>query len=124
MAFKVGEYVRATVKEVKPYAAFLTFKGFYHGMLHISEISDGYVKDIENYVSEGDEIIVKILQIDERTKFMRTSLKQVPDEFKYSTHQNSYRKIPNIDKEEFKILKNNLEEWIQQAYNKAVKKEN
>lgn len=123
MNYNVGDIVIGKIKDVKPYAAFLSFDGGYSGLLHISEISDGFVKDIELYTSCDDEIKVKILQIDQRTKFMRVSLKQVPEQERYSTHQNTKRRIPKIDKEEFVILKEHLDEWIDKTYEEAIKKE-
>ena len=60
MEIKVGDVVIGKVNQVRPYALFLTFDGDVKGLLHISEISDSYIRDIEKFGSIGDEIKLKI----------------------------------------------------------------
>jgi len=119
--YQVGQLVIGTVKNVKPYALFLSFENGSEGLLHISEISDGYIRDIEKYGSIGDQIKVKILTIDEKNGFLRVSYKQVPQEESFSTHKNQDKVILNNSEEEFKILKDHLEDWIQIAVEKEKK---
>lgn len=110
--YKVGEIIKGKVKDVKPYAIFFTFDNGTSGLLHISEISDGFVKDIEKFASIDDEINVKVISVDKRNGFLRLSLKQVPEEEKYSTHKNQKRHIISTSEEDFAPLKDKLEEWI------------
>ena len=63
-AYQIGEIYTVKIKEVKPYAAFIVFDDGTLGMLHISEISDKFINDIERFVSSGDSISVKLLEID------------------------------------------------------------
>ena len=92
------------------------------GLLHISEISDSFVRDIEKYGSIGDEIKVKILSIDKDNGFLRVSYKQVPTEEAYTSHTNQ-RKSPIVTEEEFLPLKEKLDDWIKEAYEKIEKEE-
>ena len=119
MKHEIGELLIGKVESVKPYALFLVFPDGEKGLLHISEISDSYIRDIEKFGTEGDELKVKILSIDSHNGFMRVSLKQVPVEEQYSTHTNEKRHIPNIGKESFKDLEEHLPEWIEEALKKA-----
>ena len=119
MKHEIGELLIGTVESVKPYALFLTFEDGEKGLLHISEISDSYIRDIEKFGTVGDQLKVKILAIDNHNGFMRVSLKQVPPEEQYSTHTNEKRHIPNIGKESFKDLEEHLPEWIEEALKKA-----
>ena len=119
MKYEIGQLIIGKVESVKPYALFLSFEDDAKGLLHISEISDSYIRDIEKYGSVGDEIKVKILSIDEHNGFMRVSLKQVPEEDRYSTHSNDKRHVPEIDKEAFKDLESHLEGWIKETLAKA-----
>ena len=119
MKHEIGELLIGKVENVKPYALFLAFDDGEKGLLHISEISDSYIRDIEKYGSVGDELKVKVLSVDSHNGFMRVSLKQVPENEQYSTHTNEKRHIPNIDKDSFKDLENHLPEWISEALKKA-----
>ena len=123
MEYEIGQLIIGKVEAVKPYALFLTFEGGVKGLLHISEISDSYIRDIENFGTVGDEMRVKILSIDEHNGFLRVSLKQVPEDEQFTTHTNEKRHVPEIDKEAFKDLEEHLPKWIEETLAKA-KEEN
>jgi len=108
---EINSIIKAKVIDVKPYAAFLEFENGSKGLLHISEISDKFIRDILSVVSKGDEINVLVLSIDKKDGFIRCSLKRVPEENRMSTHKNE-RKRPNITEKDFSPLKEKLPEWI------------
>lgn len=122
MNYQVGQLVIGKVYNVKPYALFMSFDEGVTGLLHISEISDSFVRDIEKYGSVGDEIKVKILTIDKENGFLRVSYKQVPPEEAYSSHINQ-RRLPTVTEEEFQPLKEKLDSWINDAYSKIGKED-
>ena len=122
MNYQVGQLIVGKVYNVKPYALFMSFEGGATGLLHISEISDSFVRDIEKYGSIGDEIKVKVLSIDKENGFLRVSYKQVPPEETYSSHTNQ-RRLPTVTEEEFLPLKEKLDGWIDDAYSKIEKEE-
>ena len=112
MKYELNQLVIGKVISVKPYAIFLAFEDGIEGLLHISEISNNYIRDIEKFGSVGDEIKVKILSIDKNNGFLRVSLKQVPPEEAFSTHKNEARNIPVLTENAFDPLKENLQGWI------------
>ena len=122
MKYQVGQLIVGKVYNVKPYALFMSFEDGVTGLLHISEISDSFVRDIEKYGSIGDEIKVKILSIDKENGFLRVSYKQVPPEEMYSSHTNQ-RRLPTVSEDEFKPLQEKLDTWIKEAY-ENIDKEN
>ena len=122
MNYQVGQLIIGKVYNVKPYALFMSFEDGVTGLLHISEISDSFVRDIEKFGSIGDEIKVKILTIDKENGFLRVSYKQVPPEEAYSSHVNQ-RRLPTVSEDEFLPLKEKLEGWINDAYQKIDKEE-
>ena len=122
MKYELNQLVIGKVISVKPYAIFLAFEDGIEGLLHISEISNNYIRDIEKFGSVGDEIKVKILSIDKNNGFLRVSLKQVPPEETYSSHTNQ-RRLPTVTEEEFLPLKEKLDGWINDAYSKIEKEE-
>ena len=122
MKYQVGQLVIGKVYNVKPYALFMSFEDGVTGLLHISEISDSFIRDIEKYGSVGDEIKVKVLSIDKDNGFLRVSYKQVPQEEMYSSHTNQ-RKVPTTSEDEFLPLKEKLDSWIKEAYENIEKGE-
>lgn len=118
---EVDELLIGTVVNVKPYALFLAFDDGSQGLLHISEISDSYIRDIEKFGAIGDQMKVKILSIDSTNGFMRVSFKQVPEQEAFTTHSNNKRKAPEVTNEDFKILEENLPKWIEETL--AIAKE-
>ena len=122
MNYQVGQLIIGKVYNVKPYALFMSFEEGVTGLLHISEISDSFVRDIEKYGSIGDEIKVKVLSIDKENGFLRVSYKQVPPEEAYSSHINQ-RKLPTVTEEEFLPLREKLDSWINDAYSKIAKED-
>jgi len=73
---KVGNIYRAKVVTIKDFGAFVEIiPSGQEGLLHISEISDTFVKSIEERLKIGDEISVKLISIDENGR-LSFSLKQ------------------------------------------------
>jgi len=124
MDYKIGDIIIGKVNQIRPYALFLTFEGEVNGLLHISELSDGYIRDIEKFGSIGDEIKVKVLSIDSSNGFLRVSYKAIPEKERYSTHQNTNRSVPQFDEADFTDLEAKLPEWIEQTLQKAKEEKN
>ena len=124
MDYKIGDIIIGKVNQIRPYALFLTFEGEVNGLLHISELSDGYIRDIEKFGSIGDEIKVKVLSIDPSNGFLRVSYKAIPEKERYSTHQNTNRSVPQFDEADFTDLEAKLPEWIEQTLQKAKEEKN
>ena len=119
MKYEVGQTLIGTVTNVKPYALFMEFDDGVSGLLHISEISDSFIRDIEKYGSVGDQIKVMIVSIDENNGFLRVSLKKVPQSEAFSTHNNGARKAPEKKDDDFKSLEERLPEWIAKTLKEA-----
>ncbi len=60
---KNGSVVKGEITAIKPYGAFVKIGDEYDGLIHISEFSDGFVRSIEDYVSIGDVIELKVLNV-------------------------------------------------------------
>lgn len=71
---EVGEVYDAVVKTIMPYGMFVEFNG-QSGLLHISEISHSRIERVEDHYKEGDEVKVKLIEIDKRSGKMRLSRK-------------------------------------------------
>ena len=124
MEYKVGDVIIGKVNQVRPYALFLTFESGQNGLLHISELSDKYIRDIEKFGTVGDELKVKVLSIDPQNGFLRVSYKAIPEEEKYNTHDESAHHIAQFDEADFHDLEAKLPEWIKDTLEKAKEEEN
>ena len=63
MQFEIGDVVKGRVSTITSFGAFLSFEGG-TGLVHISEISTSYVKDIHDFLKVGEEVEAKIITID------------------------------------------------------------
>ncbi|MCZ6722137.1 MAG: S1 RNA-binding domain-containing protein, partial [Proteobacteria bacterium] len=59
--------------------AFVNFIGNRDGLVHISELSEGRTEKVSDVVKEGDEVKVKVLEVDDRGK-VRLSMRAVNQE--------------------------------------------
>ena len=75
---KVGDVYDSVVRTIMPYGVFVDFRGK-SGLLHISEISHSRIDKVEDVFQEGDEVKVKLIDIDERTGKLRLSRKALLD---------------------------------------------
>jgi polyribonucleotide nucleotidyltransferase len=65
---KVGKVYHGRVISVKEFGAFVEILPGQDGLVHISELSDGYVKNVTDVVKVGDEIQVKVIGIDDQNR--------------------------------------------------------
>ena len=67
----VGSILEGKVVSVMPFGAFVDIGNKQSGLVHISELSSRYVKDINDCVKKGDNVKVKVIKIDESGKIRR-----------------------------------------------------
>ena len=75
---EVNELVICTVKKILPHCAFVDLDEYENkeAMLHISEVSSKWIKNIKEFVTEGKKIVCKILQINREKGYIDVSLKR------------------------------------------------
>ena len=64
MEYNAGDIIKGKVTGIKPYGAFITLEDNYTGLLHISEISDSYVKHPSDVLKVGQVVKVRVLTVD------------------------------------------------------------
>mgnify|MGYP002856177764 CR=1 FL=1 len=101
----VGKIIEAKVTGVETYGIFINYDE-YTGLIHISEISENFVKNVNDYAKVGDSIIAKIIEVDEEKKQLKLSIKEFDTNFK------SKRERIKETSNGFNSLENNLEIWI------------
>ena len=108
-----GAVVSGTVVGIKPYGAFISLEDDISGLLHISEITDSFVSDLNKYVQVGKSIKVKILDIDFEQKHAKLSLKavkNVKNRRKYNLSEEQFNAL-----KEFRILKEQLPKFMKKT---------
>ncbi len=119
--YEVGEVVTGKVTGIQPYGAFIALDEDIQGLVHISEITYGFVKDIEDYLKIGDVIQVKILEIDETSEKISLStraLQEAPTVQKKKDVQprkSLQDRVNENDANGFKSLRDKLQDWIEQS---------
>ena len=72
---EVGEVYKGKVKSIVPFGAFVEIMPGRDGLLHVSEIDWKRVENVEDYLKVGDEVEVKLIEIDPKTSKLRLSRK-------------------------------------------------
>ncbi|MCL1905714.1 MAG: S1 RNA-binding domain-containing protein [Clostridiales bacterium] len=103
MPITVGSVVEGRVTGVSKFGAFVELPDGRVGLVHISEVAEAFVRDISEYLSEGDTVRVKVLDMTETGK-IGLSLKQAaqPPQYRdpvYSTEGNFEDKLVRFMKE-------------------------
>ena len=76
----LGNIVEGKVVRIKPFGAIVSLSNSAHGLVHISHISAEFVQDINDYLSVGDIVRVKIISIDEAKTKISLSIKEAEKE--------------------------------------------
>lgn len=80
MPVQVGEIVEGTITDIMEYGVFVKLPEKKSGLVHISEVSREYVKDIHEIVKVGDTVKVKVLSVDDNGKISLSIKKALPRE--------------------------------------------
>ncbi|HAO5917653.1 TPA: general stress protein 13 [Listeria monocytogenes] len=112
--FKVGDVVSGKVAGIQSYGAFVALDNSTQGLVHISEITHGFVKDIHDFLEVGQEVKVKILDIDEEKNKISLSIRATEEAPKEQPTKKKPASSSEND-EGFNTLRDKLEEWIKKA---------
>lgn len=64
MSIEVGQIVEGKVTGITNFGAFIELPGGQTGLVHISEVADEYVKDVNHFLKLNDLVKVKVLNLD------------------------------------------------------------
>lgn len=104
---KEKDVIRVTITGLQNYGAFADIDSEYDGLIHISEISYGFVKSVSDYLSVGESIYAEVVEIDEESKQVKLSIKDID-----YRHDGARIKRMAETKNGFTPLKEHLEQWI------------
>ena len=84
---EVGKTYLGKVTGIKDFGAFVEILPGRDGLVHISELSDTYVKSVEDVCKMGDEVLVKIISVDDQGKIRLTRKGALKEEKKEAVEQ-------------------------------------
>ena len=113
---KEKDIVKVTVTGVQKYGAFVNTEN-YEGLIHISEISYGYVKNVNDYLKVGDKIYVEVVEVDNDSNHLKLSIKDID----YKKDGARLKRMAET-KSGFQPLKDNLDGWINDKIKKITDK--
>ncbi|WP_017726428.1 S1 domain-containing post-transcriptional regulator GSP13 [Halalkalibacterium ligniniphilum] len=123
--YEVGSVVEGKVTGIKPFGAFVAIDGEKQGLVHISEVAHGFVKDINDVLSVGDEVQVKVMSIDEESGKISLSIRATqpaperparPSKPRSNNTAGPRNSKPQQQKGQgFNTLEDKLKEWLKQS---------
>jgi ribosomal protein S1 len=75
-----GMVVKGTITRIEKFGVFVELGAERPGLVHISEITHEYIKDPKQEVQEGDEVEVKVLEVNRRKKQIKLSMKALEEQ--------------------------------------------
>ena len=111
--YKIGDVVKGKVTGIEKYGIFLLMDDGYTGLIHISEISEKFVKNVFDYVQLNEIIFSKVIEIDDVNQRLKLTIKN----FDY---RNDGKKGQD-DRSGFLLLKEQLPVWISEYKQKIEK---
>lgn len=112
---EAGNIVKGKVVSIKPFGAFVALDETHTGLVHISQIAHGFVKNISEHLSVGDEVEVKVMSIDEESGKISLSIKETKPEEESAKKENTRRQRPSREES------NNYPHQNSELYNTALK---
>ena len=105
--YKSGEIVTGSVTGIEKYGIFVNLDEYYSGLIHISEISTSFVRNIHEYVKIGETIKARVLEEDEKSHQVKLSIKDI----NYRITKKKNNKIEETSTG-FKTLGILLDKWV------------
>lgn len=120
--FKVGDIVKGKVTGIKPFGAFVAIDEQHQGLVHISEVSHSYVKDINDFLKVGDEVEVKVLSIDEDAGKISLSIRKTqPEPEKPVSRKPASKPVKQKEPAQgFNTLEQKLKDWLKESNEKQA----
>ncbi|HEY4554029.1 MAG TPA: S1 domain-containing RNA-binding protein [Bacillaceae bacterium] len=87
MSIEVGSKLQGKVTGITHFGAFVELPEGSTGLVHISEVADNYVKDINEHLKVGDQVLVKVLNVEKDGK-IGLSIRKAKDQPPAQSHSN------------------------------------
>ncbi len=84
-----GELVVGKVDDIEDFGVFVDLEEYEQkrGLVHVSEVASGWIKNVRDHVTEGSTVVAKVLEIDEESQQIDLSIKDVNEHQRKETIQ-------------------------------------
>lgn len=113
-----GDIIDVKVTGIQPYGAFAILPDQSTGLIHISEISEKFVKDIDNFVRVGESVKVKVIDFDKDSHHAKLSLKAIDKGYRRRDKRVYYKNPRRLIVETpsgFSTLEKAMPEWLKKG---------
>ena len=107
--YKKGDIVKGYVTGIEKYGIFISIDEKYSGLIHISEISDNFVRNINDFVKIGETIKGRVLDENSKEHHVKLSIKYLD----YRIAKKNTGKIKETP-QGFSTLEDKLNQWIRE----------
>ncbi|UBH09259.1 S1 domain-containing post-transcriptional regulator Ygs [Macrococcus armenti] len=115
--YKKGQFIKVKVTGIQPYGAFVETDDHTEGLIHISEVMNDYVHNLNLLLTVGQIVKAKVINVSEEGK-LNLTLKE-NDYFKKQERKKVKRSVlEQLDEPEsigFETLEERLPEWIERG---------
>lgn len=122
---EVGNIVEGKVTGIKPFGAFVALDEKKQGLVHISQVAHGFVKDINDILAVGNEVKVKIMSVDEDTGKISLSIRETVEaperparpaaKPRFDKPKKMESKATQDKSQGFNTLEEKLKTWLKQS---------
>nr|XP_012462391.1 unnamed protein product [Gossypium raimondii] len=84
-----GAMFTGKVRSIQPFGAFVDFGAFTDGLVHVSRLSDSFVKDVASVVSVGQEVKVRLVEVNTESGRISLSMRENDDASKRQPQKDS-----------------------------------
>lgn len=118
--YEAGQTVEGKVTGIQSYGAFVALDNDTQGLVHISEVTHGFVKDINEHLSVGQKVNVKVIQVDAEKNKISLSIRATEEAPKKEQSRPAAKRKPQAKQQEqdnagFNTMKEKLEEWMKKS---------
>lgn len=115
--YKKGQFIKVKVTGIQPYGAFVETPDHVEGLIHISEVMNDYIHNLNLFLTVGQIVKAKVIDVSEDGK-LNLSLKE-NDYFKRHERKKEKKSVleelNQTDAIGFESLKQKLPEWVARA---------
>ncbi|MGX7030709.1 CvfD/Ygs/GSP13 family RNA-binding post-transcriptional regulator [Vagococcus zengguangii] len=123
MDYKIGDVVTGTITGLQPYGAFVALDANNQGLIHISEIKYGYIKNIKEAISVGDQVQVMVIDIDEFSHKISLSMRALENH----SHESANKRKKFFTNSKltigFESLDSSMEHWVDDSLDSLKNKQ-
>ena len=115
--YRKNQFVKVKVTGIQPYGAFVRTPDNHEGLIHISEVMNDYVHDVNQYLTKGQIVKAKIIIIRPSGK-LNLTLKEneyFKNEEKKKDRRSILEQIKESEEYGFETLRQKMPQWIREA---------